>query len=604
MTAARTRGWIGESIDRHEDDRLLTGVEPFVADVELPGQLAAAIVRSPVAHGVLRSVDVGQARAHPGVTAVFTADDIARDLGLVPVIHPRLSVDESLVPYLQPVVARDRVRFVGEPIAVVIAEDRYVAEDAADLVAVNIDPLTPVLDSLTADQGPALFEGLPNRIEVSASYGDIDAALDGADVLVSAQIDVGRHTGVAMETRGLVADWNEEHRKLTLYGSMKVPHFKRGQLAGQLGLAEDDVRILSLSAGGAFGVKGEVYPEDFLIPWAAKQLGRPISWIEDRRENLLAANHSREQHHDATIAASADGRIVALVTRFAHDAGAYVRTVGVRVAELTIGAIPGPYDIPNYSATGSYTLTNKTPTGTYRSPGGFEATFVCDRMIDLLSARLGRNPIELRRQNLIRPKQLPYTRPLQSVGDEILLEGGDYLETYDRVLAEADSDQVLRRRAAGECVGIGAGAYVEKTGIGPSESASVLVSGDPPVVVRTGATAIGQGIRTVLAQIVGETLGMPSDAVTVDTGDTDELATGRGTYASRSTVMAGNAARRAALVVADAGRPFAATALGVEPDAVLFRDGTYQSEDSSGTISLSEGRCARGDPERNRVAGV
>ena len=253
MTTSRTRGWIGESIDRHEDDRLVTGVEPFVADVLLPGQLSAAVVRSPVAHGAVQSIDVADARAHPGVVAVFTADDVAGDLGSVPVIHPRLSVDDSLVPYLQPVLATDKVRFAGEPIAVVVAENRYVAEDAAELVSAEIEPLGPVLDALTADTGPALFAGLPNQIEVSASYGDVDAGLDRADVVVSARIGIGRHTGVAMETRGLVADWDAEHGKLTLYGSMKVPHFKRGQLAGQLRLAENDVRILSLSAGGGFG---------------------------------------------------------------------------------------------------------------------------------------------------------------------------------------------------------------------------------------------------------------------------------------------------------------------------------------------------------------
>jgi carbon-monoxide dehydrogenase large subunit/6-hydroxypseudooxynicotine dehydrogenase subunit gamma len=588
VTTSQTSGWIGAAIDRHEDDRLLTGSEPFVADVQLPGQLAAAIVRSPVAHGVLRSIDVSQARARPGVVAVFTAEDIVRDLGSVPVIRPRLSIDESLSPYLQPVVARDRVRFVGEPVAVVISENRYAAEDAAELVVPDIEPLAPVLDALAANDGPALFEGLPNSIEVSASYRDATSALENADVVLSARLTVGRHTGVPMETRGLVADWDEPTGQMTLYGSTKVPHFKRDQLAAQLGLAEHDVRILSLSAGGGFGIKGEVYPEDFLIPWAAKQLGRPISWVEDRREHLLAGNHSREQHHDATIAASADGRILAVVTRFALDAGAYVRTVGVRVAELTIGAIPGPYDIPSYAATASYVLTNKTPVGTYRSPGGFEATFVCDRMIDLLAERIGKDPIEVRRQNLIRREQMPYTRVLSAVEDPIVLEDADCVGTFDRVVEEAGRDELARRRAAGERVGIGVGSYLERTGLGPWESASVSVSGERPIVVRAGATSLGQGIRTVLAQIVAEELGVSALEVTVKPGDTAQLPTGRGTYASRSTVMAGNAARLAALAVIEQARPLAASALGVEPDALVFRDGNFEAVDSSATVSLNE----------------
>jgi aerobic carbon-monoxide dehydrogenase large subunit len=584
---AEEAGWIGEAIDRHEDDRLLTGVEPFVADVQLPGQVSAAIVRSPVAHGVLRSIDVAQARAHPGVVAVFTGEDILRDLGSVPVIRPRLSVDESLAPYLQPVVAREKVRFAGEPIAVVIADSRYAAEDAAELVVVDIEVLAPVLDSFAADDGPALFRGLPNRIEVTASYGDAAGALASAEVVISARLAVGRHTAVPMETRGLVADWNEAAGQMTLYGSTKVPHHKRGQLAAQLGIAEQDVRILSLSAGGGFGVKGEIYPEDFLVPWAAKQLGRPVSWIEDRREHLLAANHSRQQLHDATIAASPDGSIMALLTRFWLDAGAYVRTVGVRVAELTVGAIPGPYDIPSYSATGSYVLTNKTPVGTYRSPGGFEATFVCDRMIDLLAKRIGKDPIEVRRQNLIRREQMPYTRVLSAVEDPIVLEDADCVGTFDRVVVEAGREEVTRRRADGERVGIGVGAYLERTGLGPWESASVSVSGDLPIIVRTGATSLGQGIRTVLAQIVAEELGVSADDVTVEPGDTSQLSTGVGTYASRSTVMAGNAARLAALSVVEQGRPFAGSALGVEPEELVFGGGRFEVVDFGG-VSLGE----------------
>jgi aerobic carbon-monoxide dehydrogenase large subunit len=588
VTTSQSSGWIGASIDRHEDDRLLTGAEAFVADVRRPGQLAAAIVRSPVAHGVLRSIDVVHARARPGVVAVFTAEDIVRDLGRVPVIHPRLSVDESLEPYFQPVVAHDKARFVGEPLAVVIAEDRYTAEDAAELVVPDIETIQPVLDSLAADSGPALFDGLPNSIELSDSYGDVAAALGDAEVVVSARLDVGRHSAVPMETRGLVADWDEAAGRMTLYGSTKVPHFKRGQLAAQLGLAEHAVRILSLSAGGGFGVKGEVYPEDFLIPWAAKQLSRPVAWIEDRREYLIAANHSREQHHDVTVAASADGRILALVTRFALDGGAYVRTVGVRVAELTIGALPGPYDIPSYQATASYALTNKTPVGTYRKPGGFEATFVCDRMIDVLAERIGKDPIEVRRLNLIKREQMPYTRVLSAVEDPIVLEDADCVATFDRVVDLAGRDQLLSRKAAGEHVGLGVGAYLERSGLGPWESASVFLSRDLPIVVRTGATSLGQGIRTVLAQIVAEELGVSAREVTVEPGDTSRLATGIGTYASRSTVMAGNAARLSARAVIEQGRPLAASVLGVEPHAVSFRDGSFETALSVNRVSLHE----------------
>jgi CO/xanthine dehydrogenase Mo-binding subunit len=587
VTTAHTTGWIGAALERAEDDGLLTGTEPFVADVRLPGQLAAAIVRSPVAHGVLRSITADAARARPGVVGVFTAQDIARDLGSVPVIRPRLSYDESLKAYFQPALAHDRVRYVGEPVAVVIAGDRYAAEDAAELVIADIKPLDPVLDPFAADDARSLFDGHPNRIDVNASYGDAAAAIDGAEVVVSARLTVGRHTGVPMETRGIVAEWDPERAELTVYGATKVPHHKRWELADDLGLTEQDVRMLALTAGGGFGIKGEYYPEDFLIPWVAKQLSRPVSWIEDRHEHLIAANHSREQVHDATIAATGDGRILGLTTNFRLDAGAYVRTVGVRVAELTIGSIPGPYDIPSYAATGSFVLTNKTPTGTYRSPGGFEASFVCDRMIDLLAQRLDVDPTALRRRNLIGTEQMPYTRPLHSVDDRIVLEG-DYVKTFDRVVEAAGRDQVARRRAAGERVGIGVAAYVEKTGLGPWESASVSVPADGPVLVRSGATPLGQGLLGVLAQIVAEHLGISPSEVAAETVDTNAIASGRGTYASRSTVMAGNAARLAALDVLGQARALAAPVLGVEPDRLVFRDGSFGTPASSTAVSLRE----------------
>jgi carbon-monoxide dehydrogenase large subunit len=586
VTTSPTGGWIGASLERPEDDGLLTGTEPFVADVQLPGQLSAAIVRSTVAHGVIRSIDVRAARASAGVIAVFTAQDIADDLGSVPVIRPRLSYDDSLKPYFQPVLAARRVRFVGEPIAVVVAESRAAAEDAADLVAAEVEAMKPILDVFAADDGPSLFDGLPNRIDVQASYGDAAAALEQAEVVVSARLEIGRHSGVPMETRGLVADWNAKTGRLTLHGSTKVPHHKRHELAIDLGLDEQQIRLLALTAGGGFGIKGEVYPEDVLIPWASKRLGRPVAWIEDRREHLISANHSRQQTHDATIAATSDGQILALTTSFRLDAGAYVRTVGVRVAELTIGSIPGPYDIPNFDATGGFVLTNKTPTGTYRSPGGFEASFVCDRMIDLLAQRLGRDPIELRRNNVIRPDQMPYDRPLHSVDDRIVLEPADYRGTLDRVVDAAGRAEVVRRRAAGERVGFGVGAYVEKSGLGPWESASVSIGGSGTVTVRSGATPIGQGLLGVLAQIVAEELGIAPDLIRAETVDTDAIDSGRGTYASRSTVMAGNAARLAALAVIEQARPFAAAALGVPADALLFSQGRFGLAGGERTVSL------------------
>jgi CO/xanthine dehydrogenase Mo-binding subunit len=570
--------WIGSSIERPEDDDLLTGAEPFVADLRLPGQLSAAIVRSPMAHGVLGAIDVSEAEVVDGVVAVLTAADVVADLGAVPRIQPRLSYDDSLEPYLQPVLAEDRVRFAGEPIAVVVARDRATAEDAAELVFPDIEPLDAVLDPAAAAE-PALFEGHPNVCALlRSSYGDADAALREAEVVVEAELTVGRHSGIPMECRGIVADYDADAGTLTVHGATKVPHTNRRVLAGMLGVAEESIRMREMSAGGGFGIKGEFYPEDFLVPWAARRLRRPVSWVEDRREHLLTANHSRDQRHRATIAGTADGDVTVVVTEFWLDGGAYVRTVGTRVGDLTIGALAGPYDIPSFAATGHYTLTNKTPCGTYRGPGRFESSFVMERLLDLFAARVGLDPVEVRRRNLVQRDQMPYTRPLYSAGEPIVLEEADYVALLDRVLGEIDTDEVAARRAAGETVGMGVGTFLEKSGLGPWETARVAVSPAGEVTVWSGATSLGQGLRSMLTQVVADALDLAPEQITAARLDTAEIESGIGSYASRSTVMAGNAAREAALALLDRARPLAAEMLGADEDALTVRAGGFEYE--------------------------
>jgi carbon-monoxide dehydrogenase large subunit len=579
--------WIGSSIERPEDDDLLTGAEPFVADLRLPGQLSAAIVRSPMAHGVLGAIDVSEAEAVDGVVAVLTAADVVADLGAVPLIQPRLSYDDSLEPYLQPVLASDRVRFVGEPIAVVVARDRATAEDAAELVFPDIEPLDAVLDPTTASDAAPLFEGRPNVCaRLGASYGDAEAALRDAEVVIEAELTVGRHSGIPMECRGIVADYDADGGTLTVHGATKVPHTNRRVLAAMLGVAEDSIRMREMSAGGGFGIKGEFYPEDFLVPWAARRVRRPVSWVEDRREHLLSANHSRDQRHRAVIAGTADGRVTAVATEFWLDGGAYVRTVGTRVGDLTIGALTGPYDVPSYTATGHYTLTNKTPCGTYRGPGRFESSFVMERLLDLFAARVGLSPVEIRRRNLVRRDQMPYTRPLYSAGEPIVLEDADYVGLLDRVLDEVDGEEVAARRAAGETLGVGVGTFLEKSGLGPWETARVAVSAAGEVTVWSGATSLGQGLRNMLTQVVADELDLAPERITAARLDTDEIGSGIGSYASRSTVMAGNAAREAALALLARARPLAAGALGADEDALVVRDGGFEHEGDR--VSLAE----------------
>jgi CO/xanthine dehydrogenase Mo-binding subunit len=356
------------------------------------------------------------------------------------------------------------------------------------------------------------------------------------------------------------------------------------------------VRLREVASGGAFGIKGEFYPEDFLIPWAARRLARPISWVEDRREHLLSANHSRQQVHHAAISGTADGRVTAVTTTFWLDAGAYVRTVGTRVGDLTIGALIGPYDIPNYAATGHYTLTCKTPTGTYRGPGRFEASFVMERLLDLFAERVGLDPIEIRRRNLIRPEQMPYTRPLYSAGEPIVLEPADYEALLDRVLEQAGPAVIDARRAAGETVGLGVGTFLEKSGLGPWETARIAVDPSGEITVWTGATSIGQGLRNVLTQVVADELDLAPHQIDAARMDTQELGSGIGTYASRSTVMAGNAARQAAIALLDQARPLAAAALQTAEHELVVRDGGFEVDgDPTARVTLAELAAARGD---------
>jgi CO/xanthine dehydrogenase Mo-binding subunit len=398
---------IGASVRRKEDYRLLTGRGKYAADFRLPGMLHAVVLRSPHAHARLGAIRSGPALALPGVVAVITAQDLG-DIGRIPV---RLGPRPSIVACLQPPLARDKVRYVGEPVAFVVAESRYVAEDAAELVEADYEPLPALSDARRAVEpdAPTLHEAIGGNVvaTLDTRRGDAEAALAGAHTRVRERFAVQRHTGVPMETRGLTAALEAGTGVLRLWGVAKVPHFNRRVLADLLGYAEHLIQFVELEVGGGFGIRGEFYPEDLLVPWAAMRLGRPVQWIEDRREHLMAANHSRQQWHETELGFDRDGRIVALVDRFLTDMGGYIRTHGVLVPELTGALLPGPYRIPHYLSEIRCVLTNKTPTGTYRGPGRFECTFVRERLMDIAAARLGMDPLELRRRNFVTPAEMP-----------------------------------------------------------------------------------------------------------------------------------------------------------------------------------------------------
>jgi carbon-monoxide dehydrogenase large subunit len=580
--------YIGESVLRLEDFPLVTGRARFVGDLNFPRQLHARIIRSPHARGQIRTIDTAAARAMPGVVAVWTGADLAE----IPNIPFRETAIKGLAPYTQPAVARDRVRYVGEPVAVVIAEDPYLAEDAADLVTVDIDPETPYLDASAEPLGfsPELG-GEP--VVVSKEYGDVDKAFVDAHAVVELELAIGRHSGVPMETRGLLGRFDEARGVLELYGAAKKPHWNRDQLAELFSLSPSRVELFENSVGGGFGVRGELYPEDLIVCFAALRLKRPVKWIEDRREHLMATNQSREQMHRIRAAVDEQGRILAIDETLFHDQGAYVRTHGARVPDMTIGLLLGPYRVPAYRARAHYRLTNKTPAATYRSPGRFEGTFVRERLMEAIAARLSIDPLELRRRNLIAASEMPYERGLSALETEVVLDSGDYAGLMDKALAfagwEALQAEARARRAAGEAVGVGFGIFVEKSGLGPSEMVNLSVDTDGSVTLVTGAASLGQGMETVLAQICAETLGVNYRHVRVLHGDTNRIAYGWGAHASRVPVMTGEATRRAAEEVRQKALDLAAELLQMEKSELDISGGIVGPASGPGpTVSLAE----------------
>jgi carbon-monoxide dehydrogenase large subunit/6-hydroxypseudooxynicotine dehydrogenase subunit gamma len=602
MSKDRTT-WIGRSVQRLEDPPLVIGRGRFAGDISFPHQLHMRIVRSNHAHGVIKSIDVSAARAMPGVFAVWTADDIAD----IPPVDFREGPIEKLAPYRQPVLARERVRYVGDPVAAVFAQDAYVAEDAADLVAVDIEEL-PVTLSAKED----LWEFSPGRNSeadvLHQGYGDVEAAMRTAHVVVEMELAVGRHTGVPIETRGAIGRYDAARDILELHGAAKVPHRNRDLLARMLCRSPTSIEVHESHVGGGFGIRGELYPEDVLVCVAAMRLARPVKWIEDRREHLIAANHSRQQLHRIRAAASAEGEILAIDDEFFHDQGGYIRTHATRVAMMTCGILPGPYRVPAYRSVGHFRLTNKTPAATYRAPGRYETTFVRERLIDAIAEKLGMDPIELRRRNTVTAQEMPYERPLTALGEEIHFDSGDYLALLDKVLAavgwEAQKKEAARRRAAGELVGVGLAMFVEKSGLGPSDGVRISVDTSGCVELVTGGASIGQGFETVMAQVCAETLGVDYRRVRVIHGQTDRIDFGIGAHASRATVMTASATRAAALNVRRKAIEMAAELMQAPMDALDIVDGQVIRTDRATGPSIDLGEIAANLAPTSKLRGT
>jgi aerobic carbon-monoxide dehydrogenase large subunit len=541
--------YIGARQRRLEDLPLVTGRGRYVADLSLPGQLHMRLVRSPVAFGRLRRVDADAARRMPGVAAVWTAEDV-RDL---PPIDIRLTRVGGLEPYRQRVLASDYVRYVGDPVAAVFAEDPYSAEDAAEAVACDIDPL-PACVSALDPPGPFKPDTLPEVMSEAAlvvkSYGDLEAAFAAAHAVVTLTVRIGRHSGTPLETRGALAAFDAARGVLTLQGAAKVPHYNRDQVARMLDLPGEMVELIGSHVGGGFGIRGELYPEDVLTCHAAMRLKRPVKWIEDRFEHLVAANHSRDQVHRLRAAVDARGFILGLEAEIFADQGGYIRTHGVTVADLAAAMLPGPYVIPAYRAQAHVRLTHKTPAGTYRAPGRYESSFARERLVDAIAQRLGHDPLAVRRVNLITARQMPFDRHLDTLGTPVVLDSGDYARLLDKLLAYLEHPQLEQtlaaRRRAGEQVGLGLAFFVEKSGLGPADKAIVSIDAAGAVEVVTGAASVGQGIETVMAQICADALGCTPEHIRVIHGRTDRIDQGSGAFASRVTVMTGCAVLAAA----------------------------------------------------------
>lgn len=577
---SRRQGAIGESVRRLEDGPLLRGDARFVADISFPNEAHLRVVRSEVACGEIVDIDVSEARRADGVVGVWTGEDLA---AVPPIDFRQIGYDE-LLPYRQPVLARGSVRYVGEPVAIVVAEDAYGAEDIAELVMVDIEPFD--------------FEPVEAMV-LDSEYGSVDQAFSEARYVLELELTVGRHSGIPMETRGLVARPDPETGRLELHGASKVPHYTCSAISAMLNLDPRSVVGRECAVGGGFGIRGELYPEDVLVAWAALRLNRPVKWIEDRREHLIAANHSRDQRHRIRAAVDEEGLITAVDDEFWYDQGAYVRTHGATVPSLTAAMLPGPYAFPAYRSRGHICLSSKTPAGTYRAPGRFEATFVCERVVEAAARLVGLDPVSIRRRNLISADAMPFDRQLSVLGTSVVLDSGDYSRILDRLVDHIEFEQLegdlARRRSEGELVGLGIGLFVEKSGLGPFDDVEIAVRGDGSVEVVTGAASVGQGIETVIAQICADDLDMDYRNIEVVHGQTDRISRGMGAFASRVTVMTGSATRLAADAVKEVARVLASEMLEASAEDLEYRAGAIGVRGQPDrALTLAEIASARG----------
>ena len=580
--------YIGRSVVRREDNRLVRGAGTFVGDMKLDGMLHVAIVRSQLPHAIIKSVNLDAARAVEGVELALNGDDL-KDV-LPPIsgmqvtapktwrdgMDPRIEIpDQTLVPH-------DKLRYVGEPYALVVARDRYVAEDAAELIDGDFEILPPVANAEVAlDAETLVHDHLPGNIAATlhAKKGDGEAALEAAPRRLKRRFFHHRYAAMPMECRGVVAEYDSRTDSITVWSSTQVVHWVRREVANALNMAEERVRVVAPDVGGGFGGKGHVYPEDILVAYLDKWLNRPVKWLEDRHEHLLNAAHSRDNLFDIEVGFDDDGKISVVKNYFLVDSGAY-SPVGAAIAGNSIAHFMGPYDIPHYEADCKVMMTNRTPNAPYRGAGRPEVALAMERSIDLIANELGLDPAEVRFRNMIQPEQMPYAVGLP-YRDGVMIEydSGDYPEALRKALAGIGGLEVFRERqkaalAEGRYLGLGLGCYVEGTGIGPFEGATVKIDSSGKIMVATGACPQGQGHETAFAQVAADIWGVDIDDVVVTVADTSHVTMGYGTIASRSAVTGSGAIQESSDKVKEKVFAIAANVLETSEADLELRDGS------------------------------
>jgi carbon-monoxide dehydrogenase large subunit len=579
-----TTRFFGAPVKRNEDKKLLTGQALFIDDVELPEMLHVAFLRSQVAHARIKHIDISRARKHPGVVAVYTAGDLGAYWQPGPLlVQPPPIPGIVFNPRTQVPLAKDKVRHVGEPLVIVVAESRYIAEDALDDIEIDIEVLPAVVDLENGlDASCArVHDDLASNISAHARQikGDYRSAAAKAHLVLKRRFRYEHGISSSIETRGVVAQWNVRASQMTVWDTTQAPVFIRNGLAAMLGLSERQVRVIAPFVGGGFGPKIMMfYPEEVLLPWISMRLNRPVKWIEDRLEHFFATTHERGQIHDAEIALDGEGRILGIKDVFLHDTGAY-NPYGLTVPINSQCTLLGPYVVPAYDSTFTAVFTNLPIVTPYRGAGRQHGVFVIERLLDLAARELNIDPAEIRRRNLIPVDAFPYKNEIIYQDFQPLeYDSGNYEPVLDKALEAIGYDQFIRQeqpklRAQGRCVGIGVACYVEGTGVGPYEGAKVQVQTNGKVSVATGIGTQGQGHFTSFAQIVADQLGVDVTEVDIVTGDTDQFYWGAGTFASRGAVVAGNAVNEASRVVRQKALKLASNVFECSEDDLVIAEG-------------------------------